>query len=212
MDMRTDIVSGVRLITKNDMVVHAARERGGFEPDSLALWRGLSGPGRVMVDVGAYTGVYAIAAAMLGSTVIAFEPSPPAAKRCAENAALNGITIDLRRAAAWSESTSLALSGRSGMPLSSARTVAFGDRTAIQRVKAVALDDEIDGEVTAIKIDAERAEPNVIAGALGIIGRSRPVLLIEVLDDDIRDAVSKLLEPLGYECRALSQAMTVWKA
>lgn len=211
MGMRTDIVGGVKLITKDDMVVHAARERGGFEPDSLALWRGLSEPGRVMVDVGAYTGVYSIAAALRGATVIAFEPSTPAAKRCIENARLNGVTIDLRRAAAWSEGTSLALSGRNGMPLSSARTVAYGDRRAIQRVKAVALDKEISQPVAAIKIDAERAEPQVIAGALGIIKASLPVLLIEELDGEIGNEVAQLLTPLGYRRTQLSQAMTVWR-
>jgi hypothetical protein len=50
--------------------------------------------------------------------------------------------------------------------------------------------------VTAMKIDVERSEPQVLAGARKTIERCKPAIILEVLDDERRKAVRAALP--GY--------------
>ena len=47
-----------------------------FETDSLRVWAELCGQGGTVLDIGGYTGLFSISAALLGCMVIAFEPMP----------------------------------------------------------------------------------------------------------------------------------------
>ena len=66
-----------------------------WERASLAVWRDLCKGAETVLDVGANTGVYALAAAALnpGARVIAFEPVQRVCDRLRTNAGLNGNRI-----------------------------------------------------------------------------------------------------------------------
>jgi ribosomal protein L11 methyltransferase len=64
----------------------------------LEMLVGLPGPGGVFVDLGCGSGVLAIAAARLGyEPVVALDNDPASVEATAENAAANGVAIDVRR-------------------------------------------------------------------------------------------------------------------
>lgn len=201
-------VNGVLLDPAGDMVVRAHGERGGFEPLTFAWWCGLARPGVTMVDAGAYTGLYAIAAAGRGAEVVAFEPNRVAAARARKNFADNGVAPVLHTVALWNEFASLELSGAS--PLTSASSV-VRHKGQSRIVRGEPLDAFGLNNVAAMKVDVERAEVEVIRGALLTIERDRPVMFVEVLDVEIGLAIDDLLSPLGYRRQPLDKGMCGWR-
>lgn len=202
-------VNGVALDPSGDMVVSAAGTRGSFEPLTFERWCALAGPGAVMVDVGAYTGLYAIAAAQRGASVYAFEPNPAAFRRLLANARTNKVEVHAKQVALWCEASVLPLSLKGGRMLTSAGSLVRQHGPAIDAT-CLPLDGYELLKVRAIKIDVERAEAEVIQGAMRTIMRDRPTIFAEVLDMEIGDRIDGLLGPHGYRREALDKAMFVW--
>jgi FkbM family methyltransferase len=189
----------VDLIDKGDGIVTHIREGRGFEARTLEIWARLCGEanGRTVVDVGCYTGLFAISAALLGCKVAAFEPMTANHARIVENAENNNVRhkITLLR---------VALADRIGVDrinynpnvrdrLTSGASLVNRRLTGRIDVAVGTLDSYNLGDVAAIKIDVERGEPEVLAGARQTLARCRPALLVEVLDAPRRAAVRAAL-------------------
>lgn len=187
------MIHGVQLRPEKDSVVKAART-GLFEPDSMALWLERCTPGAVVMDVGAYTGLYTIAAAMRGATVVAVEPNPVVYRRMQENLADNphaGRVLALMAAAGdgWGIRRFAVR-----FPMSSAgRLSDTGDAVPVLPL------DCWDGDVAAIKVDVEGGELAVLRGAARLLERCHPLLILEALDGAARAGLVSYLEPLGYQ-------------
>ena len=147
------------------------------------LDRGVRGAGAAL-DVGANIGLTTVLIARHGEgAVYAFEPHPPTFACLGKTIAANGL--------ANAHAVNLALGREEGeLPFfvdsdSSASHVVSpqaGGRTGsiivpISTVDAFAA--TIDGPVTFMKIDAEGAEPDVLAGAAETLARDRPSVFIE---------------------------------
>lgn len=192
-------IAGVKLITENDRICisvlgildKAARGPTPFEPESLAAWEKLCGePGARVLDIGAYSGLYSLIARKAGAHVIAFEPLPRNRIRFRENAILNGFDDLKVNSEAVSDRcgealimTNLAISLSSG-----ASIVRKGGADRI-KVQTLTIDSLNLTACSAVKIDVERAEPLVLAGARETLQRFRPALLVEVLGDVEKAAV-----------------------
>ena len=186
----------------------------------IEFHRALHRPGTI-VDVGAHDGRLTLPLAQLpASRVVAFEPLPPAFARLqqAMSAAWGGKLpphVTLRREA---------LAERNGMTTISAPRIGgvvqeewasiskdyAALREADPRIEAVVtwsvpllrLDDPELADVTAIKIDVEGAELEVLRGAWMTLQRWRPCLSIEIEERHRAGstrAVPELLRDLGYE-------------
>ena len=138
-------------------------------------------------DIGAYTGIYAIGAALMGATVWAFEPYPVTFERLHHNAELNGIgttgreglTSVMNAVSAEAGDALLCHDRPRGFP--SAASLERSGRYGVQ-VTTVALDQlTLPGRVSVMKIDVERHEPAVLRGAAALLERDRPVLIVESL-------------------------------
>jgi len=135
-------------------------------------------PGDHVVDVGANIGYFSVLSAKLvGPTgrVIGFEPHPRLRPLAARNLAANALHghAEVRQAAAWSESAELTFhvrehyAGNSSLtPLHANTLDQLADSERPVAVRAVALDDELDGfgRVDLLKIDVEGAEVRVLRG------------------------------------------------
>lgn len=170
-----------------------------------------------LVDVGAHDGLITIPLARLpASRVLAFEPLPPAHARlrAALAAAFGGMPahVECHAAALGDHAGEITLA----MPVldgvaqeqwaSTAKDYAahLSARVTVERfaVPLRRLDDFAIADLTAMKVDAEGAEYEVLRGARETLLRCRPVLTLEV-EERHREgstwAVPAFLDALGYD-------------
>lgn len=199
---------GFRMEARGEAVENELYWNGGWERQSLRSWCELAGKANVILDIGANTGVYALAAkaANPGARVIAFEPVARVAQRLRGNVALNGFDIEVEEIAA-SDSTGTALihDMESDFNCSASLEQCHAFNTVSYSVPTVALDDYLESRgwpaVDLIKIDVESHEPAVFRGMAKTIARFRPTILVEVLTEE----TGRQLELPGYSCFAIDE-------
>jgi len=180
---------------------------GEYEPETTALFCQLAADARIILDIGAADGLYAIlaAAANPAARILAFEPGSDAAAVCARNFALNlplTRNVELHALAlgdADAEST-LYVAGETGG--TSSLNPAFRADRREQRV-VVRSGDSLLAElaipkVDLIKLDTESTEPAVLRGLSATLRRDHPDILCEVLYGRTERELGELLGPLGY--------------
>ena len=192
--------------------------------DELAFHRALFRPGTI-VDVGAHDGALTVPLAGLrGVQVVAFEPLPPAFARLEAAVRAAGLRVDLRREALGLGPGRLSLEvpvvgGVAQEQWASVAKDYAGIAAADPRVErilrwdieVVALDSLLLDDVTAMKVDAEGAEEEVLRGAEATLRRCMPVLTVEIEErhrvGSTRD-VPRFLAGLGY--RGFYRLEGVW--
>jgi FkbM family methyltransferase len=189
----------VKLLTEADRVAAHYRSDGSFEPRSMALWVKLCEPGAVMIDCGSYTGLYTIAARLLGCHCIAFEPLPANAARLRQNAELNGVSKDVCQAAAGEGMRRAEFFYNDGPRLTSGGSLR-GNSTRNRRteVDMTTLDHFALQHVAAIKIDVEGSETEVLRGMRKTLMRCGPELIVEALTGAALKSVMHVVSEFGY--------------
>lgn len=200
-------------ISYGDVVENELFWRGyaeSWEPQSLSLWARLAKSADFILDVGANTGIYALAAQAVRptATVLAIEPSPRVFVRLQHNIELNGFP---------SYACDVAVSDREG----SATFYDFPDAheysaslepdmggTIETIVPVTKLDTLLKRfgfpRVDLIKLDIEKHEPAALRGMREFLKRSPPIILVEVLDEKCRQGVADALDGLGYEWQPIA--------
>ena len=210
--MNTKTIHGVDLIIPNDAVVMRYKAEGRFEDESIDLWRSLLSKDKLAIDVGAYTGLYSIIAAQAGAPVLAIEPNPSAVDRLHENAAINGVDIDVNQIALSDRPGPINLHLKGNRPLTSAASTVSTHGVTPFEVQSTTLDDlNLDLPVGVIKIDAERAEHIILRGASNLIERDRPVIITECLDGYTTLKLVEVLQSHSYVWCALEPCMIAWR-
>jgi FkbM family methyltransferase len=181
-----------------------------YEPMSLRVWSALAARSAVTLDVGSYTGVYALAAATINrkSKVHAFEALDRVYFRLLMNKEANGLgNLSTWNLAVSDTEGHLALNVYSGESvLVTASSIREKSRAVTEQksVRAVSLDQlrseqqSIQAKVGLLKIDAEGAEHLVLAGARRLLEEMRPDILCEILEGAEADAMTESLRALGY--------------
>ncbi|MDB5412114.1 MAG: methyltransferase FkbM [Rubritepida sp.] len=181
--------------------------------EELDFHTALHRPG-ILLDIGAHDGLLTIPFARLpDSRVHAFEPLPSAMARLRANLIAEfgaipphvGLHPEALGAAAGE--AVLTLPVLDGIPQEQWASIAkdYAEHASVttqaHRVPVVTLDSLGLSSVTAIKLDAEGAEQEVLEGATATLTRSRPILSIEIEErhrlHSTRD-VPALLATLGY--------------
>jgi FkbM family methyltransferase len=162
-------------------------DSGELERGTRLLIERLLIPGDVFVDVGAHLGLLSLAAAraMQGSgKIIAFEPFPETRKLMERSFWINGFAqmLQLHEAAVSSRngSSRLFLGEASGHHSIFALDTTASKNSREIEVRMLTLDSVLAREeaVTLIKIDAEGAELDVVAGATATLQRHHDAALI----------------------------------
>lgn len=181
--------------------------RGLLEPE-MRLLPHLCSRKLAFVDVGANWGAYLFRALQCSGSVHAFEPQPVLAAvlsraySAERRALIHNVALSNQRG--WCDiriprndigystiECSNQLEGKADL----SRGVEF------VRVETQRLDDQTLPEVACIKIDVEGHEQEVLEGALALLRRDRPAVLIEVEErhrSGSRAAVHKIFDDLGY--------------
>lgn len=216
---------GPRLfVDLSDHAIGLAIVRDRYEREEIALVRKLLKPADVAVDVGAHIGFFSMHMAdAVGAVghVYSFEPFPSNADllersvvenhyedrvtlgRCAAGAASGRAQLSFARETLNTGGAHLVPADVSGLP---------GNETLT--VEVVALDDlPLRRPVRFVKMDAEGAEPQVLAGAARLIGTDRPVILTELHPAQL-ERVSHMTPSMfldvvrrfGYEAHTIREA------
>jgi len=160
-------------------------------------------PGSVFYDVGENAGFYAVIAARLvgdNGHVYAFEPTPELADRIRQNGSLNEFqNLTVIEAAVCERSGSVRFSS-SGFDVGN--SIAQNSDSEGIEVEAIDLDSWSVGQAPpcVMMLDIEGSEIDALRGALGVIRKHLPVLMVEVhwLGQRFKDFVESELLPLGY--------------
>jgi FkbM family methyltransferase len=181
---------------------------GGWERVSFGLWIKLAAEAKVVFDVGANTGVYALIAKAMNpsAAVYAFEPMRRIYDKLQENNALNNFgIICVEKAASNRDGAAIVYDTKADHLIS----VTVGKNIHPPEVKveeatieAVRLDNFISQtkleRLDLMKIDVETHEAEVLEGFGSYFERFRPTLLIEIVADEVGERVEELVKGKGY--------------
>ena len=177
-----------------------------YEKTSLKIWSELSIDSRLIIDVGAHTGVYSLAALTSNkqAEVISLEPN-----------FLNFGRLNLNlRANSFSTKNTFML-GVGKVEENAAFSIPFGfdylstggalgskDDQLTYSASIVSLDSFLRQDqrsmVDLVKIDTECHEDLVLEGMAGVLLKSRPILLFECIDKEVGMAVKEILLEYNY--------------
>lgn len=159
--------------------------------------------GGTVVDVGANIGNHTIFFARRGSPVIAVEANPDALLYLKKNVEAYEDLVRVWPVAAGAVSGR----GRIAEDVSGQLGQTKLESDPEGHIEVVTLD-SIYEAVSILKVDVEGGEESVLKGALQLIHRSRPVIVVESWDAHHRKAIVRLLRPLGYHRFPLSLCST----
>jgi FkbM family methyltransferase len=185
------------------------RGLAGWEKVSLEVWKRLCASAHVIMDVGANTGVYALLAHCVRpeATIIALEPVHRVYEKLKANIRLNNAGIQALEMAVTNKNGPVPIYDRPEVAheydstLNREFSLAHPDARAVEVTGAtldtIARDKRLQ-RVDLIKIDVETHEPEVLEGALELVRRDLPSMLIEVLTEEVAARLAVLLEGLPY--------------
>lgn len=185
----------------------------GYEPEMTGLFYGLAESATTVLDVGAHAGFYSLLAALANphARVFAFEPMPRVFASLERNVKLNklenvrcfsvavGATNETQEFYFPDQEQPISSSLRSDMLLATFPA----DAIKHVPVSVVTLDQFVAEQgiphVDLIKLDTERTEHEVLAGAREVLQRDHPDIICEVWPDaGNQEQLEDALRPLGY--------------
>jgi FkbM family methyltransferase len=191
----------------------------GYEPEMSPLFFRFAASSRVVIDVGAHVGFYAILAAHANpdGTVFAFEPHPRAFGRLTRNVVLNALrNVQCVQAACGrtDEVAQLHSFDIPGVPSGSTLNGGFMRPEwgpCSLPVDMVAVDTFVRRAgiecIDLVKLDTEGTEPDVLLGMIETVRRWRPAIFCEVLPDrNTEGALEQILEDLDYRYHLLTSS------
>jgi len=192
----------------NDAIGRALFWRGliSYEPETIKVFYGIAQISKLILDIGANTGLFTLIAAASNPNcrVISFEPVPHICDRLKAN-------IDLNNLAQRCQVRQEALSNRIGsakfhvpfgdLPTSSSLNPhGFrGNKGYLIEVPVNTVDNIYSGQrVDLVKIDVEGFEDKVLEGMQRVLHESAPNIIVECNPDGPYQAVEDILAGFGY--------------
>jgi len=179
---------------------------GSYEKTTLSVWGQLAKNNGLILDIGAHTGAYTLAALACNpdSKVLSFEPHFMNFSRLNLNLRGNNYLTNGAYMIGIGERNEV-------LPFSVAPNVSYltsggrlgvKDNSNVSHIQVVALDEflpqEVASEVGLIKIDVEGHEGACLRGMRSLITKSRPIIFIECIEGKSGKEASSILQDLGY--------------
>ena len=181
----------------------------GWEKVSMGLWSKLSQDSDVIFDVGANTGIYSLVSQAVNpkASVYAFEPVERVYNKLEHNFRLNKYPIvGIEKAASnynggatiYDEADSehiLSVAVNKNLLPEEANVLPTEIKTV--RLESFIEENELN-KIDLMKIDVETHEPEVLEGMGKYLVKHKPTMLIEILNNDVGEAVESLVNGLDY--------------
>lgn len=195
-----------RCIVAKELYWGRGKRPGGRDQLALEVFAELAREAALVLDVGAYTGVFSLLAARVNPSarVHAFEVVPAVHRAAWANVLANDLAmqVQVHLCGLGGEAGSVLMPlGEGGSALPDFLGTDMGFDSGV-RVPVRTLDDVADAEhvggPTLVKIDVEGAEASVLAGAAHLLARSDVDLVCEVLPGADAEALRAILADHGY--------------
>jgi FkbM family methyltransferase len=179
---------------------------GSWEKVAVEVWRRLSetSNGHIL-DIGANTGAYSLISRACNrhASIIAFEPVARTAQRLERNVELNRFDILVERKAVTERGGVITLyDAPGGNNYTASLEAGHGDNSTSYPVDATSIDEYLRErgwpQVGLIKLDVETHEPAAMRGMAETVRRSRPAILVEVLNVEAGREIAQTIAGLGY--------------
>lgn len=180
-----------------------------WEKNSLRIWKDLARNSNIIFDIGANTGVYTLIAKTVNKncSVHAFEPFPAIWDTLKKNTALNQYDVECNctaisnykgKGVIFSDSPDFAYSVTVNKNLWTKEQQPFIIPINTTTLKDYIEEQKLDG-IDLMKIDVETHEPEVIEGFAEYLLKFKPVILIEVLNDQISQKLNACFSSDHYD-------------
>jgi FkbM family methyltransferase len=194
-----------------------------WESDLGWLWIELVRNSKVIIDIGANKGIYSLVAKALNpnSRVIAFEPSVNTYDKLVFNVKLNDFEIHCEKLAVSHKSRTQTYfdipdENQTTASLSSEKMKnweGYSGAMLEYLVETISLADYIEHnkieKIDLIKIDIEMHEPEAFEGMGEYLFRYKPVVVFEMLSENIADRLSKIIDLEHFSLFHLKKDHTV---
>jgi FkbM family methyltransferase len=178
--------------------------RGKFEPATIRLWQLLCKECPCIIDVGANTGIYSLIAKAVNrdSRIFSFEPSKKTFAELQKNIDHNQYDIRAFELALSDNADDRLFydiegdnqTSASFSPKMAKESPGFKGKINEYKVKTTTLDDFVTEHslagVDLVKIDVELHEPEVLKGMTETMKKHRPLIIFEVLIDEVADQLN----------------------
>lgn len=179
---------------------------GHYEKTTLKLWSYLSRISDVIIDIGAHTGAYTLAALASNkkASVYSFEPHFMNFARLNLNLRGNFFNTErLLMLAVGQENATLPFSISTSLDyLSTGGSIGNRQNAKVTNIQVVAIDSlfpyEILSKISLIKMDVEGHEPSCLGGMANAISTSRPIIFLESVVEKSSSLSSSILSEMGY--------------
>jgi len=157
-----------------------------------------------LIDVGANVGLVSLLLADKVQHGVLFEPNPIAAARARANLALNGLEFEVHELALSDTTGTVELEDEGGVSTCNRTVVGFSTSLPTRKVGRTQLDKflaqhPLPYPISAVKIDVEGHENQVLAGMMDCLRHSRPrVVMFEYLQRTNLRETMRLFEMAGY--------------
>jgi len=197
---------------ENDLFWHGAW--GKFEPEMGWAWLAMARNSQLILDVGANTGLYSLAAEAVSpdATVFSFEPAQSTFLKLQQIIELNKsrvlpFPLALSNKEGKATFYDLHEDNQTGASLAPDKYKNKPDQ--VQYIKEYEVEIQtgdaflkerarVACKVDLIKLDVEMHEAEVVQGLINTIQQDRPVVFVEVLTTKVAEALNELLGPLEY--------------
>jgi len=180
----------------------------GWERVSINLWKELCQNQKIIIDIGANSGLYSLVAKAVSpqSNVYAFEPIVRVYNRLLRNNIINGFNIHAEPVAlsnydgegtVYDTSDNHILSVTVNKNLHATNIKSNPVIIPVRKLSTYVQEKKIE-KIDLIKLDVETHEPEVLEGMNGLLAKFRPVLLVEVLSDEAGSRIQSLVAGLDY--------------
>jgi FkbM family methyltransferase len=173
------------------------------EPYSIKLWKKYALKSDLIFDIGANTGTYSLIAAAMNSsaTIHAFEPVKRIYTKLVHNSEINNFTINCHNVAMSNVIGDIFICDEKGNNEYTAHVVDKESENTY-RVPSLRLDyfseSLMNAKQVLFKLDVERHESKVLSGMGEFLSTTRPIILLEVLDEVSAQLVRPFFEELDY--------------
>lgn len=196
----------------------------GWERNSIKIWKYFSLQSKVILDIGANTGLYSLISISLNpnALVCSFEPSKKTFEKLKLNYQINNFSQSHLYEIAISNNDGTSIfydydaSHQYSASLNKQMSINIGSSTNLTyTVKTQSLDSFIKemkiSNIDLIKIDVEMHEPEVLEGMVQILSKQRPVILIEILTNEIASYISSIFSEKNYTCFKIDEKIGIFQ-